>query len=158
MPQIFRDTDGVIYELPEGEMVHWRPSVYGYLQQDGKTLMVEDGRGKGGWELPGGGVEFDETFADALAREFYEETGYKVRITDERPLWIDSQDFYSKTYNKFFKSVLIFYAVELIDSTRNAEIVNTVMENEISAMEWVADEELTPATCHPMLHGFLKRQ
>ncbi len=155
---IFRDTDGVLYELPEGETVHWRPSAYGVLEVDGKTLMIEDGRGKGGWEFPGGGVEVDENFSEAVVREFFEETGYRVRLVDERPLWIDTQSFYSKIYKKFFKSVLIFYRVELVDSARDASAVNIVVPDEISAMEWVPTAELTTETCHRMTHGFLKQR
>ena len=32
------------------------------------------------WTLPGGGVEFDESVADAVVREVYEETGYHVEL------------------------------------------------------------------------------
>ena len=153
--QLFRDTDGVMYELPAGETVHWRPSAYGVLEVDGKTLMIKDGRGHGDWEFPGGGIELDESFTQGVVREVFEETGYKIRVMDERPLWIDTQSFYSKLYNKFFKSVLIFYRVELVDSTRDASVVNVVDPQEISAMEWVPNAELTTETCHPMTHGFL---
>ncbi len=156
--QLFRDTDGVQYELPEGERVFWRPSAYGVLEKDGKTLMIKDGRGVGDWEFPGGGVEFDERFTEAVVREFFEETGYKIRVVEERPLWIDSQAFYSKIYKKFFQSVLLFYRVELVDDVRDASAVNVVDPNEISAMEWVPNAELTPDTCHPMTHGFLKQR
>lgn len=30
------------------------------------------------WTLPGGGVDYDESLAQALVREVYEETGYRV--------------------------------------------------------------------------------
>jgi 8-oxo-dGTP diphosphatase len=54
--------------------------------RDRKLLVVrrvpDDYRG-GMYELPGGGVESGETFAECVVRELFEETGLRVRaITD----------------------------------------------------------------------------
>jgi len=60
-----------------------RVRVLGRLVEDGKTLMVRIDPGtttEPFWALPGGGVELGETLADALRREFREETGLEVEV------------------------------------------------------------------------------
>ena len=37
-------------------------------------------RGKGEWDIPGGGLDFDETILDCLHREIMEETGLSVNV------------------------------------------------------------------------------
>jgi 8-oxo-dGTP diphosphatase len=56
--------------------------VAGLLVEDGRMLMVEQGHGDElYWLLPGGGVQFGETLADALKREFLEEVGMRVGVS-----------------------------------------------------------------------------
>lgn len=55
---------------PEVLLTHWR------------DMWVPDGRRvRGGWTLPGGGLELREAPARAVVREVAEETGYAVRLT-----------------------------------------------------------------------------
>ncbi len=55
--------------------------VSGLLINDGRIMMIEQGRGEERyWLLPGGGVEFAEPLADALRREFLEELGLRVYV------------------------------------------------------------------------------
>ena len=55
--------------------------VAGLLAADGRILMVEQGRGEERyWLLPGGGVRFGETLADALKRELQEELSLRVGV------------------------------------------------------------------------------
>jgi len=52
---------------------------------DGRLLLVRQARGRESyWLLPGGGVRFGETFAEALARELREELG--AAATQMRPI------------------------------------------------------------------------
>lgn len=54
-----------------------RMSVYGLYRRDNALLLVQDSQTKQ-WELPGGGKEMGEEDEEALAREFFEETGLRV--------------------------------------------------------------------------------
>jgi ADP-ribose pyrophosphatase YjhB (NUDIX family) len=48
---------------------------------DGDAILLIKERDDGGWSLPGGWADVGESPAEALAREVYEESGYRVRVT-----------------------------------------------------------------------------
>jgi ADP-ribose pyrophosphatase YjhB (NUDIX family) len=59
-----------------------RVRVCGILLQDKKILVVRHQNILGDYNLwvpPGGGVNFGEKICDSLVREFYEETGLKIK-------------------------------------------------------------------------------
>lgn len=62
----------------------FRVTVKGVIVLDDKVLLlkkVKESKDKlGFWELPGGGMEYDETPEEAMVREAYEETGLKVEV------------------------------------------------------------------------------
>ncbi len=53
---------------------------YGVIIQDGKIALIKKARGgyKGLYDLPGGGIEHDETPLEALTRELMEEIGVSI--------------------------------------------------------------------------------
>ena len=55
----------------------WRPSVYGVLVERNKVLLSKQ---FSGYDFPGGGVNLTETLDEALKREFFEETGLKIKV------------------------------------------------------------------------------
>jgi ADP-ribose pyrophosphatase YjhB (NUDIX family) len=50
------------------------------LDELGQSVLLTRRVDNGEWCLPGGGVEPGESMAEACAREFFEETGLKVRV------------------------------------------------------------------------------
>src|SRR5262245_31376174 len=55
------------------------PSVAGLVRDGDRVLLVQD-RDGGRWSTPGGALELDDTPADAVIREVWEETGLTVAI------------------------------------------------------------------------------
>lgn len=56
-----------------------RPCAFGIAEHDGKIACVRVDRGERSYfDLPGGAIDGDESEAEALAREFREETGLTV--------------------------------------------------------------------------------
>ncbi len=56
--------------------------VGGIVVRDNKVLFIRRGQdpGKGRWTIPGGYVEQDEPFEEAVVREMYEETGVRSEV------------------------------------------------------------------------------
>jgi 8-oxo-dGTP pyrophosphatase MutT (NUDIX family) len=71
------DKDGKEYEVLASDITY-RPSVYGVVIKDDKMLLVPQWDG---YDFPGGGMEIHETIEEALIREVWEETRYKIKPT-----------------------------------------------------------------------------
>ncbi len=61
-----------------------RMAAYGLLTTEDASILLTwfngNARAEPCWTMPGGGVEFDESLRDAVAREVFEETGYRVDV------------------------------------------------------------------------------
>src|SRR3989338_2841822 len=81
-------------ESPDFPNAFYRVTVKGLCVRGGKVLLVHDFTGRSDtdpspeWELPGGGLDFGESFEDALRREIKEEMGLEVTSIAEKPTYV----------------------------------------------------------------------
>jgi 8-oxo-dGTP diphosphatase len=101
------------------------------IDDDGKVLTCQrkfnDSRG-GGWEFPGGKLEFEETPEDALKREIQEELASEVEILD---IFSAVQYAYSDTV-----VFIVFYLAKLLTRKEDMKLYAHAQ------IKWVREEEL----------------
>jgi 8-oxo-dGTP diphosphatase len=138
----FFDANQVPYELPPGETVHRRVSAYPLVFRDNKILVVKP-HWSPKWEFPGGAVEIGEKIREAMVRECYEETGYKIKPTSSIPLYIGENDFYIPTRKTFYNSIVMVFPAVLTSDEQNKQDINSGEEkDEIREIYWASLDEL----------------
>lgn len=134
------DLHGKLYTEEASKFIY-RPSVYGVLIEDNKLLLSKQ---YDGYDLPGGGMNIDETIEDGLKREFFEETGLTVELL--QPVHVETSFFkpsHSKIHgDEFWNCPMIYFLVKKISgelSTANFDIE----EQEYADMaEWIELEKI----------------
>lgn len=138
---IYHDINQEPQKKPKDAPVVWRPSVYGVLENNkNEWLMVQPT-----WieklDLPGGGIEVEESIHEGLKREFYEETGYKVEAEGDIVYIGESHFFHTKL--GFCHGIILIYKVFLISDVQDRYVVNTFEDgDEIADIRWVNPKEL----------------
>lgn len=61
----------------------FRISLKAYIENDKGEVLVVKEQGRDRFDMPGGGLEYDEDFGSALRRELQEEVGYKGKFSYE---------------------------------------------------------------------------
>lgn len=124
--------------------------VAGILTRDGKVLLQKP-PDDDGYSLPGGHVEFGETGAQTLAREFKEETGADVAVHELK--WVGEVTF--PWGGKRCQQIGLYYRVDLLDSAQlpsgDLFMGEELMGGEGSPLEfhWVPIERLRSITVYP---------
>lgn len=129
-----------------GSTAYWilLPAIYVYatvtkprarvlVVHDNHALVVKNWLGAGGWALPGGGIEAQESPAEAAIREVYEELGFLIE-----PGALKAQGQYSSTERGGLKAKYYLFSVEL---TKRPKLV--IKKDEIVGHNWVALTDLT---------------
>jgi 8-oxo-dGTP diphosphatase len=91
--------------------------VYGILSGKNKEVLVSDEFIRSGQytKFPGGGLEFGEGTRDCLIREFQEEMGLAVKVTDH----LYTTDFFQMSaFNPEHQIISIYYKVMALEEIR----------------------------------------
>ena len=104
---------------------------------DDRVLLVRTTKWRGHWGVPGGKVEWGETLAQAVAREFAEEVGLKL----EDIRYAQTQE--AVLSDEFFKPAHML----LIDFFARAHSLQVVPNEEIAEWQWL---ELEAAQALPL--------
>jgi 8-oxo-dGTP pyrophosphatase MutT (NUDIX family) len=134
---LYRDRRGNYVPLPAGRSAKARRSGYGIYIRDGKVLVVKP-NWIDLWELPGGGLEGDESLGESMIRELSEETGLVVEAYDPEPFYRFHTKFYPDDLDEFFDSVMNFYLV----NEAKGELMGEDETGEIVTVAWLDVESL----------------
>lgn len=92
--------------------IGYRLSAYGILfDEQGRALFGSDEKMNFGWNLPGGGINKDETLEQGLIREFEEETGLIVKVG---PVVHNQDNFVIMPTGRPVHAVMHYYLVEVV--------------------------------------------
>ena len=123
---------------------------YGFIIKDDSIALIKKARGgyTGLLDIPGGGIEHDETPIDALERELMEEAG--VTVIDAHLLTATSRTFEWKVRDNFIEDlhhIGILYQVEVLEDTVKEE-TDGIDSNGCSfyKISDLSKNELTPFT------------
>lgn len=101
-------------------------------------------RGRPGWSLPGGGVEFEESLEEGLHREVLEETGLTVRLTGLLLANTVTEPGSRRPSGRGFKAVRIVYRAEVTGGTLGTLEVGGTTDR----AEWVPISDLARGEVH----------
>jgi 8-oxo-dGTP diphosphatase len=116
----------------DSNKLSFRPAVYGIAIKDGKVLLSKQWDG---YDFPGGGIKIWESIDQALIREYFEETGLKIKL--KNAVFCETS-FFQRIYKKeFVNSILIYFLCEIIGGKLSSINLAEHEKKYISGAEWI---------------------
>lgn len=118
----------------------FRPSAYGLLIKDDKILLSKQWDG---YDFPGGGVEIDESIEETVVREFWEETGLKVKPL--YPFYVMTSFFKPQVYDQLerhWNCQLIYFLVEAVGGEISINNLEEYEKGYTYLPEWISLDDL----------------
>jgi len=110
----------------------FRPSVYGFIVEKGKILVMNNKSNNKLW-FPGGGLEIGEKLEEGLRRETKEETGLDIII--DKLILTKENFFYYQPLDEAYHAFLFFYLCR--PTTQNLIADDKVNDLESKKPRWV---------------------
>ena len=63
-------------------------------------------------------MDLGESFIESLVREFLEETGYKIKVKNSQPAFVDTHLFGSCEVDQYFQRISMYFNVQMVGSKR----------------------------------------
>lgn len=156
VPKYFIDARGRKVRKPKNAPILWRISAYALVTRGTKILTVIPT-----WntlhEFPGGEAHVGESLLATAVRECYEETGYRIRISNPLPIHFGEEWFYSWPKKTFYHSTFLVFKAKLTTKRQNRAVINTKDGNEIAHVQWVYPRTCTKRNTHRIVYPAVDR-
>lgn len=128
---ICHDQFGKQYRV-SAEKLSFRPSIYGILIEKNKILLSKQWDG---YDFPGGGSELHETAEDTVKREFWEETGFKVKPV--RLIYAGTSFHYSIVRKQYWNCPFFYFLVKKIGGKLSTVNFDEYEKRYANLAEWI---------------------
>ncbi len=118
-------------------LLAFRPSIYGILIEKGRVLLSKQWDG---YDFPGGGADLNETIDQTLEREFWEETGFKVK--NQGMVYYGNSFFYSVVRKKYWNCYMFYFLVKRIGGKLSKANFDEHEKKYADLAEWVDLKDL----------------
>lgn len=147
-------TEKLSQKSPDFPDSFYRISVKGVYVKEGKVLMshdfVNEWKNPGGkYELPGGGLDFGESFEEVLKREIKEEMGLEVTWVAAKPTYIMTARQENGRGMDWYYVLSICFQIDLKD-------INFTPSEECRAIKFFSKEELQHVLVASQLKDFVE--
>lgn len=133
---ICHDINGKLYKV-DAKKLTFRPSIYGILIEKNKILLSKQWDG---YDFPGGGAELHETVEDTLVREFWEETGFRVK--KNKLIYTGNSFLYSIVRKKYWNCLLFYFSVKKTGGKLSKENFDEYEKKYADLAEWIDVKKL----------------
>lgn len=121
--------------------------VYGIFIDSGKVLVIKKARGPylDKYDLPGGGIEFNEKILDCLSREIKEETGSNLLSSDFLKISEYMCRYKKNDEIKDFHHIAIYYKIKLeIDNLKKGPDGEDSLGAELISLDKLNETNVAP--------------
>jgi len=133
---ICHDINGKLYKV-NAKKLAFRPSIYGILIEKNKVLLSKQWDG---YDFPGGGAKLCETIDDTLIREFWEETGFKVK--PGKIIYVGTSLFYSIMRKRYWNCQLFYFLVKKTGGKLSKANFDEYEQKYADMAEWIDIKKL----------------